>query len=74
MINSGREDDYSAAEKLAESDQALIGVDENLIDSAIGKDFLCFTDQPIVMERKANSQACMSNPRRIFKYSGSFFD
>jgi hypothetical protein len=53
MTNAGKEDDTSVAlEKLAESDQALIRVVEDLVDTLIAKDLLRFTDLPEAAQAK----------------------
>lgn len=53
MTNEDRIDKTSVAlEKLAESDQALIRVVEDLIDTLIGKDLLRFTDLPEAAQAK----------------------
>lgn len=53
MANVGKEEDTSVAlGKLAESDQALIRVVEDLIDTLIGKNLLHFTDLPEAAQAK----------------------
>jgi hypothetical protein len=53
MTNADREDETSVALcKLAESDQALIRVVEDLVDTLIGKDLLRFTDLPEAAQAK----------------------
>lgn len=53
MTNAGKEDDTLVAlEKLAESDQALIRVVEDLVDTLIAKDLLRFTDLPEAAQAK----------------------
>jgi hypothetical protein len=53
MTNADREDETSVAlGKLAESDQALIRVVEDLVDTLIGKDLLRFTDLPEAAQAK----------------------
>lgn len=53
MTNADREDDTSVAlEKLAESDQTLIRVVEDLVDTLIAKDLLRFTDLPEAAQAK----------------------
>lgn len=53
MTNTGKQDDTTRAlGKLAESDQALIRVVEDLIDTLIRKDLLHFTDLPEAAQAK----------------------
>ena len=53
MTNAAQEDKTAVAlEKLAESDQALIRVVEDLIDTLIRKDLLHFTDLPEAAQAK----------------------
>lgn len=53
MTNEDRMDETSVAlEKLAESDQALIRVVEDLVDTLIAKDLLRFTDLPEAAQAK----------------------
>lgn len=53
MANESRMDETSIAlEKLAESDQSLIRVVEDLIDTLIGKGVLHFTDLPEAAQAK----------------------
>ena len=53
MTNKDKTDETTVAlEKLAESDQALIRVVEDLIDTLIGKDLLRFTDLPEAAQAK----------------------
>lgn len=53
MTDTGKENISAATlEKLAESDQALIRVVEDLIDTLIRKDLLHFTDLPEAAQAK----------------------
>jgi hypothetical protein len=53
MTNAGKEEDTSVAlGKLAESDQALIRVVEDVVDTLIRKDLLHFTDLPEAAQAK----------------------
>lgn len=53
MGNADRKDETSAAlDKLAESDQALVRVLEDLIDTLIGKNLIQFTDLPDAAQAK----------------------
>lgn len=53
MANAEREDETAVAlEKLAESDQALIRVVEDLVDTLIGKGLVQFTDLPEAAQAK----------------------
>ena len=53
MANAEREGETAVAlEKLAESDQALIRVVEDLVDTLIGKGLVQFTDLPEAAQAK----------------------
>jgi len=53
MTRAGNKDETTVAlEKLAESDQALIRVVEDVVDTLIRKDLLHFTDLPEAAQAK----------------------
>lgn len=53
MTNEDRVNGAAVAlDKLAESDQALIRVVEDLVDTLIAKDLLRFTDLPVAAQAK----------------------